>query len=73
MTNAIPCSRNKDLKCNRIYKLPVSSSCLGTFYDPYSSFKLPIFTLSSNKMDFRVVVTYWLVFANPVTYRKFCN
>jgi len=32
------CSRNRDLKCNRIYKLPASSFCLGTFYDPYSSF-----------------------------------
>jgi len=25
-----------DLKCNKICKLPASSSCLGTFYDPYS-------------------------------------
>jgi len=31
-------SQNRDLKCNRICKLPVSSSCLDTFYDPYSSF-----------------------------------
>jgi len=35
---AMPCSQNRDLKCNRIYKLPASSSGLGTFYDPYSSF-----------------------------------
>jgi len=35
---AIPCSQNRDLKCNRIFKLPVFSSCLGTFYGPYSSF-----------------------------------
>jgi len=34
----MPCSQNRDLKCNRICKLPVSLSCLGTFYDPYSSF-----------------------------------
>jgi len=31
-------SSNFPFKCNRICKLPVSSSCLGTFYDPYSSF-----------------------------------
>jgi len=43
----MPCSQNKDLKCNRIGKLPAPLSCLGTFYDPYSFFKLPIFTLSS--------------------------
>jgi len=30
-TNAITCNQNSDLKCNRICKLPVSSSCLGTF------------------------------------------
>ena len=41
------CKWNRDLKCNRICKLPVSSSCLGTFYDPYFFFKLPIFTLTS--------------------------
>jgi len=35
---AMPCTWNKDLKCNRICKLLASSSCLGTFYDPYSSF-----------------------------------
>jgi len=31
-------SQNRDLKCNRICKLPVSSSYLATFYDSYSSF-----------------------------------
>jgi len=31
----------------RICKLLVSSSCLGTFYDPYSSFLINNFTLSS--------------------------
>ena len=31
-------SQNRDLICNRICKLPASSSCLGSFYDPYSSF-----------------------------------
>jgi len=36
--NAMHCSQNRDLKCNRICKLPVSLSCLSTFYDPYSSF-----------------------------------
>jgi len=29
-------SQNRDLKCNRICKLPVSLFCLDTFYDPYS-------------------------------------
>jgi len=38
-----PCSQNRDLKCNKIYKLPASSSCLGTFYDPYSSFLITNF------------------------------
>jgi len=38
LANVITCSQNRDLKCNIICKLPVSSSCLGTFYDPYSSF-----------------------------------
>jgi len=28
---AMPCSQNRNLKCIRICKLPVSSSCLGTF------------------------------------------
>jgi len=46
---AMPCSQNRDLKCNRICKLPASSSCLDTFYNPYSSFlKLRIFTLFSH-------------------------
>jgi len=31
-------SQNRDIKCNKICKLPVSFSCLGTFYDSYSSF-----------------------------------
>jgi len=45
---AMPCSQNRDLKCNRIYKLPVSSSCLGTFLRSlFFLFKLPNFTLSS--------------------------
>jgi len=43
----MPCSQNRV----RICKLPVSSSCLGTFYDPYSFSTLPIFTLSSNKYN----------------------
>jgi len=34
IANAMPCSQNRDLKCNRICKLLASSSCLGTFYDP---------------------------------------
>jgi len=38
IANAMPCSQNRDLKCNRICKLPVSLSCWGTFDDPYSSF-----------------------------------
>jgi len=34
-------------------ELPASSSCLGTFFDPYSSFsKLPIFTLSPHIVGF---------------------
>jgi len=46
---AMSCSRNRDLKCSRICKLPASSSCLGTFMIPILPFKLPIFTLSSKR------------------------
>jgi len=38
IANAMSCSQIRDLKCNRICKLLGSSSYLGTFYDPYSSF-----------------------------------
>jgi len=38
MANASCGMQSKDPKCNRICKLSVSSSCLDTFYDPYSSF-----------------------------------
>jgi len=38
IANDMPCSRNRDIKCNRICKLPLSSSFLDTFYDPYSFF-----------------------------------
>jgi len=35
--------QNRDLKCNRIWKLPVSSSCLGTFlWSLFFFFKLTI-------------------------------
>jgi len=39
-------SQNRDLKCNRICKLPVSSSCLGTF-SLFYFVKLPIFSFFS--------------------------
>jgi len=48
IANAMPCSQNRDLKCNRICKLPVLLFCLGTFlWSLFFLFKLPIFTLSS--------------------------
>jgi len=31
-------SQNRDLKCNGICKLPVFSSCLGTFYGCFVNF-----------------------------------
>jgi len=41
-------SQNRDLKCNRICKLPASSSCLDTFlWSLFFPFKLSIFILSS--------------------------
>jgi len=56
IANAMPCSRNRNLKCNRICKLPASSSCLGTFYDPYSSFlNYQFLTLSSDSSMAKLV------------------
>jgi len=38
LANAMPCSQNRNLKCNRICKLPASSLVYVLFYNPYSSF-----------------------------------
>ena len=42
ISNTMLCSQNRDLKYNRIYKLPVSSSCLGTFLWSLLRFKLSL-------------------------------
>jgi len=59
----MPCSQNRDLKCNRICKLPASSPCLGAFlWSLFFFFKLPIFTLSSRNSYFissKTTVYWW--------------
>ena len=62
---AMPCSQNRDLKCNRICKLPVSSSCLGTFYDPYPSF------LNYQFLHYLVLIMNTLCIKNFWTYKIF--